>query len=34
MSFMTLFIKKTDIAELQGEYEKTVKALRATKRER
>ena len=33
MSLMTLFIKKTDVAELQAEYEKTVKALRATKEE-
>ena len=33
MSLMSLFIKKTDIAELQGEYEKTVKALRSTKEE-
>ena len=30
---MSLFIKKTDVAELQGEYEKTIKALRATKEE-
>ena len=30
---MSLFIKKTDVAELQGEYEKTLKALRATKEE-
>ena len=33
MSLMSLFIKKTDVAELQGEYEKTLKALRATKEE-
>ena len=33
MSLMSLFIKKTDVAELQGEYEKTIKALRATKEE-
>ncbi len=30
---MSLFIKKTDVAELQGEYEKTLKALRSTKEE-
>lgn len=33
MGLMSLFIKKTDIAELQSEYEKTLKALRATKEE-
>ncbi len=33
MSLMSLFIKKTDVAELQGEYEKTLKALRSTKEE-
>ncbi len=33
MSLMSLFIKKTDVAELQSEYEKTLKALRATKEE-
>ena len=33
MGLMSLFIKKTDVAELQGEYEKTLKALRATKEE-
>lgn len=33
MSLMSLFIKKTDVAELQGEYEKTLKALRATREE-
>ena len=33
MSLMSLFIKKTDVAELQGEYEKTLKALRSTREE-
>ena len=33
MSLMSIFIKKADVAELQGEYEKTLKALRATKEE-
>ena len=33
MSLMSLFIKKADVAELQGEYEKTLKALRTTKEE-
>jgi len=33
MGLMSIFIKKTDIAELQSEYEKTLKALRATKEE-
>jgi len=33
MSLMSMFIKKADVAELQGEYEKTLKALRATKEE-
>lgn len=28
-----LFVKETDVAELQEEYEKTIKALRATKEE-
>ena len=33
MSLMSIFIKKADVAELQGEYEKTLKALRTTKEE-
>ena len=33
MSLMSLFIKRADVAELQAEYEKTLKALRTTKEE-
>lgn len=33
MSFMSMFIRKSEVSELQSEYEKTLKALRATKEE-